>query len=227
MSIKAILTDIEGTTSSIAFVYDVLFSYAKQHLPDYVRACAEQDPQGQLLRAVRNEAQEPHADVDRVISILLQWMADDIKATSLKTIQGLVWQQGYETGEIKGHVYPDAVAALQAWQEQGYSLYVYSSGSVQAQKLIFGYSVAGDLTALFSGYFDTTSGHKRELGSYARIAQTLDLPAEQILFLSDVVEELDAAQASGMRTCGLARDQGVLAGHTTFDSFEQINPAVF
>ncbi|QEY58724.1 acireductone synthase [Pseudomonas sp. C27(2019)] len=227
MSIKAILTDIEGTTSSIAFVYEVLFPYAKLHLPDYVRACAEQEPQAQLLQAVRDEAQEPQADVERVIAILLQWMEGDVKATSLKTLQGLVWQQGYETGEIKGHVYPDAVTALHAWQQHGYALYVYSSGSVQAQKLIFGYSVAGDLTPLFSGYFDTTSGHKREQESYARIAQALDLPAEHILFLSDVVEELDAAQASGMRTCGLARNQGVLAGHVAVENFAQIDPAAF
>jgi len=227
MSVKAILTDIEGTTSSIAFVFEVLFPYAKQHLPDYVRACAEQNPHAQLLQAVRDEAQEPQADVERVIAILMDWMAGDVKATSLKTLQGLVWQQGYLSGEIKGHVYPDAVAALQQWQQQGYSLYVYSSGSVQAQKLIFGYSVAGDLTPLFSGYFDTTSGHKREPAAYARIAQTIGLPAEQILFLSDVVEELDAAQTSGMRTCGLARSQGTLTGHTTVDSFARIDPTIF
>ncbi len=227
MTVRAILTDIEGTTSSIAFVFEVLFPYAKQHLPDYVRACAEQDPRAQLLQAVRDDAQEPQADVERVIAILLQWMADDVKATSLKALQGLVWQQGYEKGEIKGHVYSDAVESLQQWQQQGYSLYVYSSGSVQAQKLIFGYSVAGDLTPLFSGYFDTTSGHKREPAAYACIAQTIGLPAEQILFLSDVVEELDAAQSSGMRTCGLARNQGMLAGHTTVDSFAQIDPTAF
>ena len=124
MTIKAILTDIEGTTSSIAFVFEVLFPYAKQHLPDYVRNCAMQDPQSALLQAVRDEAQEPDADVERVITILAQWMTDDVKATSLKALQGLVWQQGYASGEIKGHVYPDAVAALQAWQQQGYQLYV-------------------------------------------------------------------------------------------------------
>lgn len=227
MTVKAILTDIEGTTSSIAFVFDVLFPYAKKHLPDYIRACAEKNPQSPLLQAVRDEAQEPEADTERVIAILQQWMEQDVKATSLKALQGLVWQKGYSSGEIQGHIYPDAVAALQAWQQQGYQLYVYSSGSVQAQKLIFGYSVSGDLTPLFADYFDTTSGHKRETASYVRIAQTIGLPAEHILFLSDVVEELDAAQASGMRTCGLAREQGVLAGHLTVDSFVQINPEAF
>ena len=227
MTVKAILTDIEGTSSSIAFVFEVLFPYAKKHLPDYVRSCATQDPQSLLLQAVRDEAQEPEADAERVIAILAQWMEQDVKATSLKALQGLVWQKGYSSGEIQGHVYPDAVAALQDWQQQGDQLYVYSSGSVQAQKLIFGYSVAGDLTPLFSGYFDTTSGHKRETASYMRIAQAIGLPAEHILFVSDVVEELDAAQASGMRTCGLARQQGILAGHQTVDSFVQINPETF
>ncbi len=227
MTVKAILTDIEGTTSSIAFVFEVLFPYAKQHLPDYVRSCAKQDPHSALIQAVRDEAQEPQADVERVIAILVQWMVDDVKATSLKALQGQVWQQGYVSGEIKGHVYPDAVTALQAWQQQGYQLYVYSSGSVQAQKLIFGYSIAGDLTPLFSGYFDTCSGHKREAGSYTRIAQAIGLPAEHILFLSDVVEELDAAYATGMRTCGLARNQTLLDRHTTVRSFAEIDPGVF
>ena len=227
MSVKAILTDIEGTTSSIAFVFEVLFPYAKQHLPDYIRACAEHEPDSPLLQAVRDEAQEPQADTQRVIAILAQWMEQDVKATSLMAVQCRGWQHGYASGEIKGLVYPDAVAALQAWQQQGYQLYVYSSGSVQAQKLIFGYSVAGDLTPLFSGYFDTTSGHKRDAASYTRIAQALGLAAAHILFLSDVVEELDAAQASGMQTCGLARAQGSLAGHRTVDSFARIDPASF
>lgn len=227
MSVKAILTDIEGTTSSITFVFEVLFPYAKRHLPDYVRRCAEADPQSALLQAVRDEAQEPLADVERVIAILLQWIEQDVKATSLKALQGLVWQQGYASGEIQGHVYPDAVAALQAWQAQGYQLYVYSSGSVQAQKLIFGYSIAGDLTPLFSNYFDTTSGHKRESASYACITQAIGLPAEQILFLSDVREELDAAEVAGLRTCALAREGGTLAGHLTVANFSQIEPSDF
>lgn len=227
MTVKAILTDIEGTTSSIAFVFEVLFPYAQKHLPDYVRACAAQDPHSPLLQAVRVEAQELDADTERLIAILANWMEQDVKATSLKTLQGLVWQQGYSSGEIKGHVYPDAVSALQAWQQQGYRLYVYSSGSVQAQKLIFGYSSAGDLTPLFSGYFDTTSGHKREQASYTNIAQALGLPAEQILFLSDVLEELDAAYAAGMRTCGLVRAGGVLTGHLNVNSFADIDPRAF
>src|SRR5690606_38170571 len=128
------------------------------------------------------------------------------------------------SGEIKGHVYPDAVEALQRWQQEGYRLYVYSSGSIQAQRLIFGYSEAGDLTPLFSGYFDTTSGGKREAASYQRIAADIGLPAQEILFLSDIVQELDAAQQAGMQTWGLTRDGGSLAPHRHLASFAAIDP---
>ncbi len=179
------------------------------------------------LQAVRTEAGEPDADVERVIAILLEWIAEDRKATPLKALQGMVWEQGYNAGQLKGHVYPDAVDALKHWHQQGYRLYVYSSGSIQAQQLIFGCSEAGDLSGLFSGYFDTTSGPKREAQSYRTIAQAIECPAENILFLSDIVEELDAAQAAGMITCGLARDGGVLAGHRYVSSFALIDPASF
>ena len=168
---------------------------------------------------------EADADVQRVVEILLGWIAEDRKATPLKALQGMVWEQGYAAGQLKGHVYPDAVEALKRWKQDGYGLYVYSSGSIQAQKLIFGCSEAGDLTPLFSGYFDTTSGPKREAASYARIAEAIGRPAEDILFLSDVVQELDAAQQAGMPTIGLAREGGELAGHPTVASFAVIDPA--
>ncbi|MBP1141115.1 MULTISPECIES: acireductone synthase [Pseudomonas] len=227
MPIKAILTDIEGTTSAVSFVFDVLFPFARKHLPAFVREHAEQPAVAQQLQAVRDQAGEPDAEVERVIAILLEWIAEDRKATPLKALQGMVWEQGYNAGQLKGHVYPDAVDALKRWHQQGYRLYVYSSGSIQAQQLIFGCSEAGDLSGLFSGYFDTTSGPKREAQSYRTIAQAMDCPAEDILFLSDIVEELDAAKAAGMATCGLARDGGALAGHTYVASFALIDPASF
>ncbi|MBX9755879.1 MAG: acireductone synthase [Pseudomonadaceae bacterium] len=223
MSIKAILTDIEGTTSSVNFVYDVLFPFAVQHLPAFVLANAQQPAVAAQLDAVRADSQEPGADVLRVIDILLEWIAVDRKATALKALQGMIWAEGYQSGQLRGHVYPDAVEALQRWHAQGYRLYVYSSGSIQAQQLIFGCSEAGDLSPLFGGYFDTTSGPKREAASYERIAQAIDLPAEQILFLSDIVEELDAAQHAGMQTCGLARLGGELPGHVQVASFAVID----
>lgn len=223
MPIKAILTDIEGTTSAVSFVFDVLFPYAKQHLPEFVRKHAE-DPEVALqIGAVRLDSGEPEATVERVIDILLEWIAEDRKATPLKALQGMIWKQGYEAGELKGHVYPDAVQSLKTWHAQGYELYVYSSGSIQAQQLIFGCSEAGDLTPLFKGYFDTTSGPKREAQSYRHITESIGCPPGKVLFLSDIVEELDAAQAAGMLTCGLAREGGELKGHATVSSFADID----
>lgn len=227
MTIKAILTDIEGTTSAVSFVFEVLFPFAAKHLPDFVREQAARPDVAAQLQAVRRDSAEPNADVARVIDILLSWIAEDRKATPLKALQGMVWEQGYNAGQLKGHVYPDAVDALQGWHSQGYGLYVYSSGSVQAQKLIFGCSQAGDLSGLFSGYYDTTSGPKREAQSYRNITQAIGLAADQIVFLSDIVEELDAAKAAGMATCGLAREGGNLPGHRTVASFADINPASF
>ena len=227
MPIKAILTDIEGTTSAVSFVFDVLFPYAAKHLPDFVRQNAGRNDVAEQLASVRRDSNAPDADVERVIEILLGWIAEDRKATPLKALQGMVWEQGYQAGQLKGHVYPDAVEALKHWHQQGYQLFVYSSGSIQAQRLIFGCSQAGDLTPLFSGYFDTTSGPKREAQSYTNITQAIGLEASQILFLSDIVEELDAARRAGMATCGLAREGGELAGHVTVDSFARIDPSTF
>lgn len=227
MAIKAILTDIEGTTSAVSFVFDVLFPYAKAHLPAYVREHADEAQVAAQVQAVREDSGEPGADVERVIEILLDWIAEDRKATPLKALQGMVWQQGYLAGELKGHVYPDAVEALRRWHAEGFRLYVYSSGSIQAQKLIFGRSEAGDLSPLFSGYFDTTSGPKREEASYRTIASAIGVAAHEILFLSDIVEELDAAQAAGMATCGLVRNGGSLEGHANVASFAVIDPTAF
>ncbi|MHB9800175.1 acireductone synthase [Pseudomonas sp. MT3] len=224
MPIKAILTDIEGTTSAVSFVFDVLFPYAAAHLPDYVREHAAEPAVAEQLVAVRADSGEASADTERCIDILLGWIAEDRKATPLKALQGMVWEQGYRAGQLKGHVYPDAVDALRHWHAEGYRLYVYSSGSIQAQRLIFGCSEAGDLTPLFSGYFDTTSGPKREAESYRRIAAAIGLPGEEILFLSDVVQELDAAQQAGLQTIGLAREGGVLEGHDSVASFAVIDP---
>jgi enolase-phosphatase E1 len=192
-----------------------------------MRQNAERADVAEQLQAVRQDSGEPAADVERVIEILLSWIAEDRKATPLKALQGMVWEQGYQAGQLKGHVYPDAVEALQRWHRQGYQLFVYSSGSIQAQRLIFGCSEAGDLSPLFSGYFDTTSGPKREAQSYRRITREMGYQPEQILFLSDIVQELDAAREAGMVTCALVRDGGELAGHPNVSSFAQIEPSTF
>jgi enolase-phosphatase E1 len=212
MTIKVIVTDIEGTTSAIDFVHDVLFPYASKHLPDFVRKHQSDAAVTPILDSVRNEAGEADSDSERVIEILLQWIDADRKVTSLKALQGLVWKQGYENGDFTGHIYEDAVDGLRSWAAAGIDLYVYSSGSVGAQQLLFGHSDAGDLTPLFSGYFDTNIGHKREAASYRNIAEDIGISATQMLFLSDVADELDAAAAAGMQTFQLVRDDKVVAG---------------
>ena len=193
---KAILLDIEGTTSSIAFVAETLFPYARKHLPAFVAArCEDIAP---LLAEVPGDP----------VETLLKWIDEDRKATPLKTLQGMIWEQGYADGELEGHVYPDTPEALRRWADMGIPVYVYSSGSIAAQKLIFGHSIAGDLTPLLSGYFDTTSGSKRESESYARIAQAIGLGAGDILFVSDIQQEVDAALDAGMRATLIAREGG-------------------
>lgn len=223
MTVKAIVTDIEGTTSSIDFVHQVLFPYASKHLPDFVRN-NQADPEViPILDSVRTEAGEAGADIERVIGILLQWIADDRKVTALKDLQGLIWKHGYESGDFTGHMYDDVVTNLRAWAAANIDLYVYSSGSVGAQKLLFGYSDAGDLTPLFRGYFDTNIGHKRQADSYRNILKDIGMPAAEILFLSDVAEELDAAAAAGMQTFQLVRDEKVVPGsHRIAHDFDRI-----
>ena len=208
---KAILTDIEGTTSSIAFVHETLFPYARKHMAEFVRAHADEPAVREQIDAVSAEVGSTLC-LDMVIQTLCDWIDADKKATPLKALQGMIWEQGYKSGELKGHIYADAVNALKDWHAQGLALYVYSSGSVQAQKLIFGHTEYGDLTPLFSGYFDTRMGHKQDVSAYAAISQAIDLPAEKILFLSDVKAELDAAAKSGMQTCQLVRPGEGLPG---------------
>lgn len=193
---KAVLTDIEGTTSSIAFVTDTLFPYARARLADWIGAHPEDA--APILKDVPGDP----------VETLTRWIDEDRKETALKTLQGLIWAEGYADGMLKGHVYPDAAEALRRWHADGLRLYVYSSGSVAAQKLIFGHSNAGDLTPLFSGYFDTTTGPKKEAESYSRIAAEIGLPVQDILFLSDSVPEIEAARAAGLQTCLVDRETG-------------------
>jgi len=223
MTIEAIVTDIEGTTSSIAFVHEVLFPYAAHMLPYYVRLHADEPEVACLLDEMRASANEAGADTERVIEIMLQWIAEDRKVTPLKALQGMIWEHGYTSGDFTGHVYPDAVRKLSAWHDSGKRLYIFSSGSVQAQQLLFGYSDAGDLRELFSGYFDTCIGPKREVASYRAIAEQIGLPPDTILFLSDVVEELDAAVMADMHTMQLVRESGMTIGsHAVAHNFEEI-----
>jgi enolase-phosphatase E1 len=221
--IKAIVTDIEGTTSSLSFVKDVLFPYALAKLPDYVRRHIDEPYIKQLLADTCNEA-GIEFDTEGAINQLTQWIGQDKKITPLKALQGLIWEAGYHKGDFKGHLYQDAVDNLKAWHEQGIALYVYSSGSILAQKLLFGHTDYGDLTSLFSGHFDTTIGGKKEADSYRKIAVEISFPTHHILFLSDIKEELDAAKAVGYQTIWLIRDHVPVAHaeHLQVSSFDDI-----
>jgi enolase-phosphatase E1 len=209
--IKAILTDIEGTTSSLSFVKDVLFPYSRARMAEFVRAHAAEPPVAAQLAEVRRVAGAA-LDDDGVAARLVQWIDEDRKITPLKALQGMIWERGYRDGALEGHVYEDAVRNLRKWKAAGLRLYIFSSGSVLAQKLLFGHTAFGDLTPLFSGYFDTAIGNKREAGAYTAIAHEIGHAPQQILFLSDIREELDAARAAGMATCWLVRDSAVSRG---------------
>lgn len=206
--ISAIVTDIEGTTSSLSFVKDVLFPYARAHLPDYIRSNQEK------LKPVIAEAGNTPGEA---IETFLRWMDEDKKITPLKTLQGMIWQKGYDTGELQGHIYDDALRALKTWNAKGVRLYIYSSGSVPAQKLLFGHTPHGDLTPLFSGYFDTATGPKLVADSYTKIATAIQTSPKNILFLSDSSGEISAATQAGLQTILVNREIKTSNAIHTFD----------
>ncbi|WP_157025375.1 MULTISPECIES: acireductone synthase [Sphingomonas] len=193
--IRAILTDIEGTTCSISFVADTLFPYARARIRDYLAA-------------------HPDEAEGVPVETLERWIDEDRKDPVLKRIQGRIWREGFTSGALKGHIYPDALTALRRWRERGLRLFVYSSGSVEAQRLLFGHCEAGDLTPLFEGFFDLSAGSKLEPDSYRGIAETIGLPAADILFLSDNEREIEAARAAGLHVQLIDRVRG--------DTFESI-----
>jgi len=205
--IRVVLTDIEGTTSSISFVHDVLFPYASKHLPDFIRTHHHTTPAvAEQLALVAEKSGVDRKDVEGLIDVLQGWISEDRKEGPLKALQGMVWEQGYHSGELKGDIYPDAADYLQRWHDRGLRLFVYSSGSVKAQKLIFGFSNEGDFTPFFSGYFDTGVGGKKEAQSYRNILAELGVEPATVLFLSDVEAELAAAEQAGLKTVWLVRD---------------------
>ncbi len=203
--IKVIVTDIEGTTSALSFVKDTLFPYAYRHLPDYV--WDNEAEIADLLEAVREEEKNPDLSMEEVVEVLLRYIEEDQKITPLKTLQGMIWERGYKNGELIGHIYDDALEGLRRWKDQGIDLYVYSSGSVPAQKLLFFHTKAGDLTPMFSGYFDTTIGGKKDVRSYERIVEKIGVEPAHILFLSDSTDEIAAASDAGMNVIILDREK--------------------
>jgi enolase-phosphatase E1 len=224
----AALIDVEGTVGSIAFVRDVLFPYARERMAAFVKEHREDPSVRAVLDAAAREAGVDVHDLPEILHALLAWSDNDVKVTPLKELQGMIWESGFTSGEIRADLYADAVEALQRFHHCGTRLFIYSSGSVAAQHLLFGHSVAGDLQPLFDGYFDTTAGPKKEPASYRRIACRIGTAPENIVFFSDQPLELDAARNAGMQTVQLARPQdGVTpAGtHPATDSFAEVEIA--
>jgi enolase-phosphatase E1 len=215
--IRGVLLDIEGTTTPIAFVHEVLFSYARSEVRNFLTehfGSAELVADMQQLREeyatdVKQNLQPPalvdvdgprDAEIDS-LAAYVSWLIDrDRKSTGLKSLQGKIWEQGYIDGTLKAQLFADVRLALERWRRAGLKISIFSSGSSLAQKLLFAHTEAGDLTGFIDNYFDTTVGPKTDAASYRQIASALSQPAQEILFISDVVPELDAAGAAGMRT---------------------------
>jgi len=214
-SLRGILLDIEGTTSPIDFVYEVLFPYARLHLEDYLkRNAGSKELERDLLQLREEYAKDlakapappewidapPDAQLQSVVRYVFWLMDRDRKSTGLKSLQGKIWEQGYLKGELKSQVFPDVPPALKDWKEKNLDVRIFSSGSVLAQKLLFANTQAGDLSGFLNGYFDTNIGPKTSAESYRRIAAEFHLEASEVLFVSDVIKELDAASSLGMKT---------------------------
>jgi enolase-phosphatase E1 len=240
-SIRGILLDIEGTTTPIAFVHEVLFSYARSRVKSYLAAhfdSAEGLADLAQLRAEHaadvEQGREPPdwvsgsraVEIDSIVSYV-HWLIDrDRKSTGLKAIQGKIWRQGYLEGSLKAPLFEDVVPALRRWRRAGLKISIFSSGSSLAQLLLFSHTEAGDLTEFIDSYFDTTNGPKTAFESYRKIAEALRLPAREVLFISDVVSELDAARAAGMHTLLCVRPgnhpQSLAEHHQIIQNFNEI-----
>ncbi|MFO0923464.1 MAG: acireductone synthase [Pirellulales bacterium] len=213
-SIQCVLLDIEGTTSSIAFVYDIMFAYIREHLDAFLRDKIDSPELDAVIALMREDLQDaswcspsiPTADrIALVASQVRQWMDEDRKLTGLKKLQGMIWKGGFETGQMRAHVFPDVLPNLLRWKDLGLEIRIYSSGSIQAQKLFFGHSESGNLLPYFISHYDTTIGNKRESASYQRIAADIGTEPNRVLFVSDVAAELDAAREAGMQAVACCR----------------------
>lgn len=203
MSLRAILLDIEGTTTPIAFVHDVLFSYARDHVREFLAA----NPAAEDIALLREEHgadvsdAPPLTDANESVAAYVEWLISiDRKSTGLKSLQGKIWRQGYQDGSLKSQVFADVAPAFARWRDRGLKISIFSSGSILAQQLLFAHTEVGDLTPLIDSYFDTTVGKKGDAESYRKIAEMMGVLPQDILFVSDVVAELDAANEAGMKT---------------------------
>ncbi|HEY9774784.1 MAG TPA: acireductone synthase [Planktothrix sp.] len=221
---RVILLDIEGTTSSVSFVHDTLFPYARKHLYEYLQQHWGEPELDSACQSIVSDAGSGSAsNINDVEQAVAELMDRDAKLTGLKQLQGRIWKSGFESGQLEAHVYPDAPAALQQWKSDALRVFIYSSGSIEAQKLFFAHTIAGDLSNYIDGNFDTTIGGKREESSYIKIAEAIGEAPEHILFISDIEAELDAARAAGMRTALAVRgDSPNSSRHQTISSFDEL-----
>jgi enolase-phosphatase E1 len=204
--IGTIVLDIEGTTSSTAFVTRTLFPYSRAHFAEYIAGHRDDAELAPVMFAIRAELGDPNADDARIVHQLEAWVDADAKVEPLKAVQGWIWQEGFARGDLVAHFYPDVVPVLRRWHADGYELAVYSSGSVVAQRAWFGHSAEGDLTPLIAHNFDIeNAGPKRDADSYRKIAGALGREPATLLFASDLTAELDAARAAGWHTIGVRR----------------------
>lgn len=206
--VRFVLMDIEGTTTSVSFVYDVLFPYFQnniQRLEKVKNLKQVKQAFDQVREIVKKEENLELKSEKEIIDKLLHWSKEDRKITPLKTLQGVLWQTGYKTGELIGHVYPEVPVKLMEWKNKGLRMGIFSSGSVAAQKLLFGYTETGDLNRYLEHYFDTKTGPKREVNTYVEIAKKINFEPNHILFLSDIIQELEAAKQAGFQTIQLTR----------------------
>jgi len=203
---KAVLIDIEGTIAPISFVKDVLFPYSKEKMEQFISENKNRPEVKEILEQVQ-EIEGRKMSETEIIQTLKRWIDEDKKISPLKEIQGYIWKEGFGSGKIKAPVYEDAYKKMKEWKEKGLKLYIYSSGSVQAQKLFFSHTEKGNILELFNGHFDTKIGGKKDKGSYLKIAKIIGFPPEEIIFLSDNPDEITAASQAGMKAYRLVRPE--------------------
>jgi enolase-phosphatase E1 len=229
VALQTVVLDIEGTTSATHYLVDRLYPYSAERFADWIDTHADDPPTARAVDQVREEIGEPGAGTARVVEVLRGWLAEDRKAAPLKTLQGLIWARGFARGELTAHFYPDVVPQLRRWYAAGLRLYVFSSGSVAAQRAWFGHSPEGDLLPLLHGHFDVEcAGPKRVADSYRSIAATTGADPARTVFLSDLVAELDAAREAGWHTVGVRRpgEPHYAAGvgdHLEVDAFDALD----
>lgn len=224
--ISAILCDVEGTTTDLAFVHQTLSPYARRHIANFLRQQQSQPAVKSALLSLRTEAQLPLAGLDRLIAELLHYIDIDKPSPALKQLQAMIWAEGYISGQFTGHIYEDAYEQIKRWHNAGQAVYLYSSSTIAAQELLFGHSDHGNVLPLINGHFDSSVGSKRDSSSYRSIRETLGIPAEQLLYVSATHQELDAARQDGWHTVQISRQApDRRSTHTQVTSFLDI-PAV-